>query len=143
MPQLEPSSYISQIFWLTITFLSLWFVMSLFIIPRIKEIVDAREQKIEDYVQKASLINKQALQTLERYQKAIENAKSEAEEKISAQKQELSQILEAKKSEIDAAITEKMDESKRVLDEDREQTLNAIDEISQKTADIILQKLGF
>ncbi|MBR6409661.1 MAG: hypothetical protein IKS23_05445 [Alphaproteobacteria bacterium] len=143
MPQLEPSSYISQIFWLTITFLSLWFVMSLFIIPRIKEIVDAREQKIEDYVQKASLINKQALQTLERYQKAVESAKAQAEEKISAQKQELSQILEAKKSEIDAAITEKMDESKRVLDEDREQTLNAIDEISQKTADIILQKLGF
>ena len=68
MPQLDPSSYISQIFWLTVTFLSLWFLMSVFIIPKIKNVIDEREQKIAEYIEKAERINKQANDALKRYE---------------------------------------------------------------------------
>ena len=143
MPQLEPASYISQIFWLTVTFLCLWFTMSLFIIPRIKEIIEARAQKIEDYVQKAQTINKQALETLQRYEEAIEKAKNVAQEKIAEQRTALDQQIEERKNEMQDILSKKILENEQILEKERIETFNAADEISQKTAAVILQKLGY
>lgn len=117
--------------------------MAQLIIPRIKEIVEAREQKIENYVQKASLINKQALETLERYQKAIDLAKKQADEEIATQTEILKKDFEQKKNEMDALLTQKMLENERLLAQDRLETIGAIDQISEQTANIILHKLGF
>ena len=141
MPQLDPSSFISQIFWLTITFLSLWFLVSFFILPRIKEIIEIREKKIENDIQKAESINKQALQTFERYEKALNKAKTEADNKITDEKLKLENKLEQKKAEINRILEEKIAQNEKILKAERINTLNAVDEISFKTATLILQKL--
>lgn len=117
--------------------------MAQFIIPRIKEIVEAREQKIENYVQKAQTINKQALETLERYEKAIELAKKQADAQIAEEREILEKRLEQKKNQMDAALSKKMAENEQILAKDRAETIGAIDQISEQTAQIILQKLGF
>ena len=57
MPQLETSTYLSQFFWLITSFLTLWFFMAWFIIPKIEEVMEQRRRKIDDYVQKAEKIN--------------------------------------------------------------------------------------
>ena len=47
MPQLDTSSFTSQLFWLIICFFSMMFIMSKFIIPKISEIMEQRQRKIE------------------------------------------------------------------------------------------------
>ena len=42
MPQLEISTYLTQIFWVLLTFICFWLVMDRFIIPGIAETIDAR-----------------------------------------------------------------------------------------------------
>ena len=96
MPQLDPSSFVSQIFWLTITFLSLVFVMSVFIVPRIASIIDERHQKINSDIQKAEKINQKAANILKRYETAIENAKAEIDKKISQNKSYSGDVLKYK-----------------------------------------------
>ena len=92
MPQLEPSSFISQIFWLTITFLSLWFVMSYFIVPRIASIIDERRQKIDTDIQKAEKVNQNALNILSRYEAMIEKAKETINQELSEKNLELQRL---------------------------------------------------
>lgn len=142
MPQLDPSSFVSQIFWLTITFLSLVFVMSVFIVPRIASIIDERHQKINSDIQKAEKINQKAANILKRYETAIENAKAEIDKKISQEKEQIEAAAELKKAEIGQYLNQQILANETLLKKERAQTLKAVDEISYQTAELILQKLG-
>ena len=142
MPQLEPSSYISQIFWLTVTFFGLWFLMSWFIIPRIAEVIDARRKKIDDYIQKAETINKKAMETLERYEKALQKANQDVASNIAHKKQEIAFEIEQKKNAFSRELASKIAENEYILAKDRKETLEAIDEVSVKSALAVLQKLN-
>ncbi|MBO4294770.1 MAG: hypothetical protein J5896_04925 [Alphaproteobacteria bacterium] len=143
MPQLNPSSFVSQIFWLTITFLFLWAVMSRFIIPRIAEIIDERQKKIAEDIQKAERTNKQAQLSLERYESFMNQAKKQTDERILNQKQELEASIELKKAEIAQSLGRQIAENEALIKKEREETLKVVHQISQQTADLILQKLGF
>ncbi len=142
MPQLEPSSYISQIFWLTITFLGLWFVMSWWIIPRIAEIIDERRQKIESYLQKAENINKQALSALERYNEAIDKAKQDVAEKLAQEKLEMQREIEEQKAGMEEMLNKKIAENEYILAKERLEIMGAINDVSIQSAAAILQKLN-
>jgi F-type H+-transporting ATPase subunit b len=142
MPQLDSATYVSQIFWLITTFLSLWFLMSWFIIPKIEDIIIQRRKKIDGYIQKAEAINRQALQSLEKYQKALNKAKTEADSAIKHNKEELDKTIKAKKEEIDELLSKKIAESEYTLAKERLETMAAINNISAKLADDVLIKLG-
>ncbi len=143
MPQLDPSSYISQIFWLTVTFLSLWFVMSVFIIPKIKNIIDEREQKIAEYIGKAESINKQANDALKRYEKAVSEAKNRTALQIAENRAEIEKMLQKKQDEADRIFASQIAENEQILKQEREETLKLTEEIAQKIAQTILKKIGF
>ena len=53
MPQLDPTYWASQAFWLILTFTSLYFVLSKLFIPKIKDIIDDRESKIKNDLDEA------------------------------------------------------------------------------------------
>lgn len=141
MPQLETSTFLSQIFWLLITFFSLWFMMSWFIIPRIEEIIEQRRQKIDGYIQKAEKINKQALQSLEKYEKSLQKAKQEADERIAQNKAELSRSIAEKHAEIEDILNRKIADNEYILAKERMETLAAINEVSLSLASEIISKL--
>ena len=79
MPQLEISSYPSQLFWLIVCFFSLYIIMSQIIIPRIADIIEQRRKKIDDAIEKAQSMQKKAEAALDKYQKALAAATNEAE----------------------------------------------------------------
>ena len=142
MPQLDTSTYLSQIFWLLITFLSLWFVMSWFIIPRIEDIMEQRRQKIDGFIQKAEKINKQALQSLDKYEKALKKAKEKANLHIEQNKTDLVKTISEKHAEIEDILNRKIADNEYMLEKQRQETLETVEQISELLADRILVKFG-
>lgn len=141
MPQLEISTYLSQFFWLIVSFLSLWFFMAWFIIPKIEEVMEQRRRKIDDFVQKAEKINKQALVSLNKYEKALAKAKSEAQTAIEQNKKQLEETVINRHTEIEELLNKKIADTEFMLAKERQETISAIDEISFKIAEQILVKL--
>lgn len=142
MPQLDTSTYLSQIFWLLLTFLSLWFVMSWFIIPRIEDIMEQRRQKIDGFIQKAEKINKQALQSLDKYEKALKKAKEKANLHIEQNKTDLVKTISEKHAEIEDILNRKIADNEYMLEKQRQETLETVEQISELLADRILVKFG-
>lgn len=142
MPQLEISTYLSQFFWLITSFLSLWLVMAWVIIPKIEEVMEQRRRKIDDFVQKAEKINKQALISLEKYEKALKKAKENAQRAIDENKKELEQVIATRHLEIEELLNKKIADTEFMLAKERRETLVAIDEVSVNVAEQILNKLG-
>lgn len=64
MPQLDTSTFTSQLFWLIVCFFSMLFIMSRFIVPRIADILEQRQRKIDGYLNKAHNIRLEAEESL-------------------------------------------------------------------------------
>lgn len=141
MPQLETSTYLSQFFWLITSFLCLWFFMAWVIVPKIEEVLEQRRRKIDDYVQKAEQINKQALISLNKYEKALEKAKKEAEQTFEQNKSALEKTVADRHAEIEQLLERKIADTEFMLAKERQETVAAIDDVSVSLANLILEKL--
>ncbi|MBO5038793.1 MAG: hypothetical protein J6C85_04990 [Alphaproteobacteria bacterium] len=142
MPQLELSTYITQIFWLFTTFFGFWFVMAKFIIPKIAETIEARKRKYNDFILKADEFNKKALATLNRYEETLAAAKEKAAEQISLEEKTLKEYITQKQEEINLQLNQKIKENETRLVKERAETMKEIETMAESAASVILAKLG-
>ena len=73
LPQLDIETYASQIFWLIVTFIVLYFLVAKIAMPRIAEVLEGRQERIEDDLDKAETLKKEAylVRVEEGYEKAL------------------------------------------------------------------------
>lgn len=142
MPQLDITTYTSQLFWLCICFFSMYFIMAKIIIPRIADIIDQRQSKIDDYINKAMEIKKQAEESLEKYQNALAQATSEADKSLNKTQEELNALIAKRQEELDKKLREKITSSEAQITKSKEQALQQLHEISENLALEIVKKIG-
>lgn len=142
MPQLDGSIYITQIFWLLVTFISFWLIMDRLIVPRISEKIEERRRKYDDLILKAEEINQKAQNTLKEYEDRLTVAKNEAIQQIAANEQELKELIAVKQEQMNESLKQKVAESESILQKERAETLAAVDEISKKIATVVVQHLN-
>jgi len=54
MPQFDPSTYASQLFWLAVMFVALYWIVSKIAVPRIGEVLEQRARVIQDDLDRAT-----------------------------------------------------------------------------------------
>ena len=71
MPQLDVNTFLPQVVWLVITFTALFLLMWRVAVPRIADLLEARQRRIEDNLDKAQESKKEAEETLAAYEQAM------------------------------------------------------------------------
>ena len=71
MPQLNPEFWVSQIFWLTLTFGILYMLLSKLILPKISENLEIRKSQILENIEAAEKQRKESEQKIKEYDKII------------------------------------------------------------------------
>ncbi len=80
MPQLEQLyTFPSQVFWLVVSFVALFFFLRQVALPKVTEVLDARRRKIEGDLEKASALKSDAEKVLAQYQAAIAKGREDAQ----------------------------------------------------------------
>jgi F-type H+-transporting ATPase subunit b len=82
MPQLDISTYSSQLFWLAITFVSLLVIIWRSAVPRISDALETRQRRIDDNTSKANEFKKEAEAAIEAYEQVLANARADAQSRI-------------------------------------------------------------
>ncbi|MEC9022228.1 MAG: hypothetical protein VX597_01325 [Pseudomonadota bacterium] len=82
MPQLDFATFPTQIFWLCITFLVLYLVMWKVVIPRISGVLQERQSRVENDLERAEQLQLEATSVLAAYKESISNGKLEAQKII-------------------------------------------------------------
>jgi F-type H+-transporting ATPase subunit b len=82
MPQLDPSTYPTQLFWLAVIFILLYVVMSRVALPRVREAVETRAAKIDGDLGAAAEARSRSEALLAEYEKALASARSDAQTTI-------------------------------------------------------------
>lgn len=84
LPQLNPASFASQVFWLVVTFGLLLWLMSKVALPRVAEVLEARQEKIANDLEKASALKAEADGVMQAYEKALAEARANAQKGVAA-----------------------------------------------------------
>lgn len=142
MPQLDTSTFTSQLFWLIICFFSMMFIMSKFIIPRIADIMDQRQRKIDGYLNKAADFKLQAEASLKKYQEALNQATADANSSLAQTKEELNELIKSKQCELDAKLQKKIKDGEKDINRSKEEALKQVQSIAEELAGDVIKKIG-
>ena len=141
MPQLDISGFPSQIFWLVITFVFLWWLMAKVALPKVGLVLEERQKKISDSLDMADDLRKEAASELESYEIAISKAHDEARKVINDANQEGMQASANQLAEIRISLTNQFAEVETEIESVKEKALEEIGQSAREVAISTLNKL--
>lgn len=78
MPQFDPATFTPQLFWLVVTFAVLFVAMWRYALPKLSEILEARQERINTDLERAAALKQEADEVLAEYEKALAEARDKA-----------------------------------------------------------------
>ena len=142
MPQLDPTYWASQAFWLILIFSLLYLTLSKMFLPKIKESIDDRENKIKDDLDEAQKLKSIAEEKLKDYETTIENAKKEVQKIIVESKNKLSVEIQNKKKKIEKEIEIEVKEAEQEIVKLKENSLMNISTISEEVTSKVIEMVS-
>jgi len=84
MPQLNPKTMATQLFWLAVTFIALYVLMAKVALPKVGAVIDARAERIDADLSVASHAKSEAEQLTTSYSHTLDKARTEASTSLRA-----------------------------------------------------------
>lgn len=141
MPQLDPSTFASQIFWLLICFFTMMFILSKFIVPKIAETRNLRTNKIDGYLQKAEKLKESTQNAITKYENALAEATQKANSELEKTKEELNKLIAEQQSKLDKKLQKQIQKEEAEIAVQKEEILKEIKSVSATLTSEILEKL--
>jgi F-type H+-transporting ATPase subunit b len=115
MPQLDFSTFPNQIFWLVVTLIVIYFVLSRVALPRIGSVLSERSGTITNDIAAAEDLKQKAVEAEEAYNKALADARSEAAKIVASTKVDIQGEVDAAILEADAEIAARAAEGEKAI----------------------------
>ena len=141
MPQLDVNTYLPQVFWLVVTFSALFLVMWRMAVPRIADVLEARQKRIEDNLDKAAELKKEAEETLAAYEQTMAEARAEAQALINQASARLSGEAQEREAKLVEELNQKIAESEKEIEKAIEGAMENVRAVVLEVADAAIQRL--
>lgn len=141
MPQLDFSTYPNQIFWLVLSVVALYLIISKVAVPRIGGLLNDRHEAISNDLEAAADLKRRAEEAEAAYNKALAEARSEAQRIGAETKAAIQEELKEATAKADAEIAARAAESEARIAEIRDSALRSIEEVAADTGAAIVRNL--
>ena len=142
MPQLDPTYWASQAFWLILTFTVLYISIAKLYLPKIKNNLDDRENKIKDDLDAANKFKDLSELKLKEYEKILENSKKEVIKIHLDSKNKLDKDIQTKKDVMDKEIETEITKAQQEINELKKNSILDIQNISKDLASNIIENIS-
>ncbi len=134
MPQLDPSSFASQLFWLTISFLLLYVLVVRWMLPRIHGLLQQRENRISSSLSEAERLQKEAEDLEAHYHKQLADVRKKATSTITKAKQDVQQKLDQQHADLQKKMQQKIHKAEQGLAKAQEEAQQKIEDATATLA---------
>ena len=141
MPQLNPEFWVSQIFWLTLTFGILYVVLSKLILPKISDNLESRKSQILENIEAAEKQREGSETKLKEYEEIISKSKLEAKNIFNQAREKVLKDINAKKNVLDKQIDDEIKKAEQEIKALRDGATDKINKIAIDTSSELIQKL--
>ncbi len=141
MPQLDFSTFPNQIFWLVVTLVVIYLVLSRVALPRIASVLAERQGTITNDIAAAEELKQKAADAEAAYEKALADARVEAGRIAAEAKSEFQAEVTVAIQKADAEIGARTAESETRIAEVRDGAAAAVREVARDTAEAVVAAL--
>ena len=142
MPQLDPKYWASQAFWLILIFSILYVSISKFYLPKIKNNLDDRENKIKEDLENANKFKEESEAKIKEYELILENTKKEVNKIHFESKNLLDKDIQSKKDAMEKEIEKEVSKAQKEIIELKKNSISSIQNISENIASSIIENIS-
>ena len=128
MPQLDPSGFSTQLFWLFVTFMTLFLIAWKVALPRMTEVLNARQERIDGDLEKAETVKQEADEVLAAYEKVLADATSQAQEIHREAVHDLAEERTRRQEELSRRLSQQAGEAEARIDDEKQRAAEGIRE---------------
>ena len=141
MPQLNPEFWVSQIFWLSLTFGILYIVLSKITLPKISANLELRKSQIQENIEAAEKQKESSETKLKEYDEIILKSKLEAKNIFKNAREKVIKDINSKKETLDKQIDEEIIVAEKEIEIMRNSASEKINKIAIETSTDLVKKL--
>jgi F-type H+-transporting ATPase subunit b len=141
MPQLNPQFWLSQIFWLTIIFITLYFLIHKFFSPKLFTLIDSRTNFIKSLLEEAELYKNQIQKLDNEYNLIISEAKNKAKKISIKLKNDFNDQIFLKRKEFESILNSETLKAEQEINSFKKETLENIQNIAGDFSKELIEKI--
>ena len=141
MPQLDPTYWASQIFWLILVFSILYLSISKLYLPKIKDNLESRENKIKEDLESANKFKDLSEEKLKQYEIILGDAKKEVAKIHLETKKSLNKNIQLKKEAMEKEIDSEINKAQKEIIELKKNSILSIQKISENITHSIIENI--
>jgi len=141
MPQLNPEFFVSQLFWLVVTFTFLLIFLWRISLPRIGSVLEKREKKINDDIAAAKELQEKAEAIQKILEDKLRNARTETAEIIKTTSINLQEKTAIELVKLDKNLDKKIHDSANNIEKSKSDSLNQIHDQIYEITKLIFYKI--
>jgi F-type H+-transporting ATPase subunit b len=143
MPQLNPEFWISQIFWLIITFGILFIVLTKVILPKISDNLETRKSQILENIETADKQKEESQKKIDEYEKIILESKIKAKNYFNDAREKILEDINKKRAALEKDLDEEISSTENELSEFKKSSGDKVIKIAAETsAELIKELIG-
>ncbi len=140
-PPFDETTFLSQIFWLVLTFGFFYYIMAKFALPRVAGILESREDKIAGDIAECEKLIAERDEAEKNYQEKRDEAHNNAQNIIRENREVMNQQIAEKRERTESHLSQKLQEAEVRIDEIKNKALANVDEIATTTARELVHSL--
>lgn len=141
MPQFDPAFFAPQLFWLAVTFIILYFLMAKVALPKIGAVLDERQRKIDDNLDKAAQLKAEAEAAVAAYEKALAESRAHAHAVIKETSERLAKQAEERTRELNAKLAEQIKAGEARIAAAKEKAMASVRDVATDIAGAAVARL--
>jgi F-type H+-transporting ATPase subunit b len=142
MPQLDPSTFGTQLFWLGICFVALYGMMALIVLPRISSTLQARASQLDDDLAEAEALREKAEAALAAYEEALAEARSRALTLAQDMRAEVQAETDRQKAALDAKLAEQAQAAEVAMTKARDAAMDGLSDAASALVGDVMDAIG-
>ena len=142
MPQLDPTVFIPQIFWLFVVFAVLYFFIAYSAAPKISDVLKKRQDRIADDLGEAEALQVKAEVSRLTYEKSQEEARHNASVAVLNKREELKAHAEAEYQKLSDELSANADKAQKRIDAAKDEALDDVRAVATEVCRDIISHIA-
>ena len=141
MPQLDPAGFLPQLFWLAVSFIVLYLLMTWIAVPQVGRAIEARQRQLDGDLGRAAELRTQAEAALAAYEGALATARAEAQASLRQTAERMAAEAAERQRQLAAALTQQIEAAERRIAAGKDQALADIRGIATDVGQAMVERL--
>lgn len=141
MPQLDYHTFVPQIFWLAISFVILYVLMSRVALPKVRAAIEGRRHQLDSDLGRAAALKEEAEAALAAYQRTLADARAAAQDTLRESGARLAAEAAERQRQLSAGLAEQITAAEARIAASKEEALGEIRSIAAEVGGAVVEKL--